>query len=517
MLVTRLEKAIANTGVSFLAQIVTVGLALAQRMIFVRVLSAEYLGINGLFTNILQVLGLADLGMNTAMLYSLYRPVAENDTVKIASLILYFRRIYLFIALGVLCAGLCVLPFLEALVRLDRPLAHLHAYYLLFLTNTVFSYLFVFRTSLFIADQKQYVLKFWNILFRILIFILQTIILFAAGNYFFYVSAQIFATLVENITCNFVAYRRYPFLRQKTEPPAKTERREIFQNVKSLFVYKFCAVIQTNTDVILTSIFAGTLTVGYYSNYLLVVNAVTSVISMIYGSFKSSVGNLIASSEDTESTFFIFNVMEKMNFWIVGFCAVCLWILTRDFIKIAFGEEYLLDGFILGCVVANFYTSNIRQTIWTYRETTGIFTETKYITLVTASLNLALSVLFGKLRGLSGILFASVLARMLYAWWREPMILYRVCFKKSSGVYFVRYTANLIAALLACGATSLAVRAIPNFDPRGEFALKIVSCAVVPNVIFAVYILPTAEGKYLCARIGEMKVRVTRKIHGGCE
>ena len=496
MQASRFEKILVNTGAAFLAQAISLLLAFSSRIVFVRVLSAEYLGISGLFTNILQVLSLADLGLGTAMIYSLYKPVADNNTEKIAALVLFFRNIYKYIALAVSGIGLALLPFLNYLVHFDKPIEHLHIYYILFLTNTVISYLFVFRTSVFVAQQKEYLLKAYNIFFGIVAFVVQIFVLVLTKNYILYLLSAILVSLIANITCNQVAYKYYPYLKNSTVKLGAIEKKSIFNNMKSLFIYKISSVIQTNTDVILISIFVGTLTVGYYSNYLLITSVVSGVILMIFGSAKASLGNLIASEKTVKNSFFVFKTMEKMSFWLTAFSCVCFGCLTQDFIVIAFGQEYVLDEILLGLVIANFYINNIRHPIWAYREAAGIFHQTRHITIVTSTLNLILSLIFGKYYGLHGIIFATAISKMLYGWWKEPLILFSVVFKISSIHYFVGYVVDLLVLTGVFVLTFFITQNFSGFNPFCNFILKMVICAIVPNCLIALYILPTQEGKY---------------------
>ncbi|MCR5184310.1 MAG: oligosaccharide flippase family protein [Opitutales bacterium] len=481
---------------AFAAQGVTLLLSFCSRIIFVRVLSAEYLGISGLFTNILQVLSFAELGLGTAMMYSFYKPVAENDSEKIAALVAFFKSVYRWIALTVGGLGLAIFPFLDCLVNFDKPIEHLNVYYLLFLLSTVLSYFFVFRTSLFVAYQKEYVLKTYHIFLGIISFVLQIFVLIFTKNYMLYLCTSILMMFISNLICNQVAYKYFPYLKKSASVLEKSEKKKIFDNVKSLFIYKVSAIIQTNTDVILISIFVGTLTVGYYSNYLLITSVVGGVISMIFGSAKASLGNLIASETTTQNSYFVFKTMEKLSFWLTGFSCVCFGCLTQDFIAIVFGEEYVLDEILLALVIANFYINNIRHPIWAYRETAGIFHQTRHITVVTSTLNLLLSLILGKYYGLHGIIFATAISKMLYGWWKEPLILYSVVFKTSPVHYFFVYFIDFCVLIAVFSVTFFITKNISLENSYLAFVLKMVVCAIVPNVFIAFYILPTQEGKY---------------------
>ena len=227
------------------------------------------MGINGLFTNILDLLSLADLGIATAMMYSLYDPIARKDTEKIKNLICFFRKIYLGIAGAVFVIGICLIPFLPRVIHLDHPIEHITLYYLIALMNVVLSYLYVYRTTLMAADQKSYILNRCIILFKFITFCAQIVVLIFTKNYLLY----LLVALVINFLCNWeqnrITLSHYPYLRANNNAQlAAEDKRTIFKNVKALFVYKVAAVINNDIDSILISIMVGTVYVGYYSNYI---------------------------------------------------------------------------------------------------------------------------------------------------------------------------------------------------------------------------------------------------------
>ena len=500
---SRVEKVRKNVVSSVMQNVVGICVSFFSRVIFVRVLDESYLGINGLFLNILNILSLADLGMATVMMFRLYRPIAEGDTKKISALVSFFRRIYLGIALIVFLAGIALIPFLRAIVNLKQPVPFLEGYYLLSLLNVVISYLFVYRTTLILADQKAYVLNWQTVIFKVVTFIVQGLVLILAQNYFAYLAAAVILSFISNVCQNIIALKLYPYLKGGANKLEAGERRQIFQDVKATFLYRVSGIVQSNTDNILISIFVGTVSVGFYSNYAMVVTQVSGIITLVFNSVKASVGSLIMGQDtDPEERFFLFRVIELIDFWITGFCSVCFIALFQEFIDLFFGEKFVLDMMAVIAIVLNFYTNNIRQSIWIFRETTGLFQETKYITAVTAAFNLVLSLLFGYVWGMEGILMATVLARMLYAWWKEPMVLFRAFFKRSVASYLISYFKNaLLCAAMCAGVYFLCGWASLENDYL-EFGVHMLICCIVPNVIFLCVFWRRNEFQYVKKRLG---------------
>lgn len=499
---SRLDKAVRNVTSNIVQMAINVVISFVGRIIFVQILDASYLGINGLFSNILTILSLADMGMTTAMMYHLYKPIAENNHDKIRDLIGYFRKIYRTIASVVCSAGILLIPFLKYIINLESEIPYIYAYYMLALLNVVISYLFVYRTTLVIADQKNYILNKYIIGFRVLTFVLQNIVLILFRSYLIYLLVALILNFLSNLVQNKIALRLYPFLKEYALDLEGQERQAIFRDVKSLFLYKIAGTIQSNTDNILISIFVGTVAVGYYSNYSLITNQIVNIITLIFNSLKASVGNLMADAEATiEKKWKLFHMFELMNFWIVAFCSIALVVLLNDFVFICFGKEYVLEINIIVAIVLNFYTSNIRQTIWAYRETTGIFVETKYITLITAIINIISSVIGGYLWGIAGILYATTISRLVYAWWKEPQILFAKSFNKTAMGYYITY----IKRLVFCIIIGIITYRIANIQLMTNiyllFIYKMLICCIIPNICLVVAYCRTEEFKYLFYKI----------------
>ncbi len=453
------------------------------RFIFVRVLSADYLGINGLFSNVISVLAIADLGIPTAMTYSLYKPIADGNTKKIASIVSFFRKIYLFIAFAVLIIGLAVIPFIPYIVKLENPVPNLYLYYILILFNSVFSYLFIYRTTLMTADQKDYILQNYIVIFRVITFVFQIVVLLAFRNYLFYLAAGVIVVLISNVVQNKVTLRHYPYLKEHAEDLNAEDRRIIRKNVFDLFIYRLCGIIQNNTDSILISFFVGTVFVGYYSNYQAIILAVTAIINIVFNSVKASLGNLFAGEDASpEKKRNAFWTMELVNFWLVAFCSTCFICLFQSFIGLSFGDEYVIAFGIVIVIVLNFYTSNIRQSVWAFRETMGFFHEVRLITAVTAVLNIVLSVIMGYFWGMFGVLTATVIARMVYAWWKEPVILFNGYLKSPVRKYYFTYLRRFLLFAAICSLSFFACKVADQVSNQIlGFALKMLICLILPN------------------------------------
>ncbi len=442
---SRTTNSIKNIIFSLAFQLVTLILSFVNRTVFIWILGVNYLGISGLFSDILSMLSLADLGFGVALTYSMYDPLAKHDYDRLAGLINLYKKVYRIIALAVTLIGVALVPFLKYLIHLNKPIPHITLYYLLFLANTVASYLVVYKTSILTADQKEYKLNKYRSIFSVLQTTFMTIFLWLTHNYTVYLCVQVAFTYMQNFYCSYVAEKEYPFIKKKIELPFK-DVKKIFKNLYSVFLYKISGVLLNATDNTLISVLIGTSVVGIYSNYSLIITRATNLINTVFYSLTASLGNLVVK-ENAERRFKVFQMMQSMSVILSTICVCGFAFLIQDFIRLWLGNKYILSNEVLIAIIINFYLGIILLPIWVYREATGLYQQTKYVMVLTAIINLVLSIVMGKAMGLAGILFASAIARLTTYFWFEPVLLFKEYFGISSWVYFRGIIKSLIFTL----------------------------------------------------------------------
>ena len=443
---SRTENIKRNVLWGYIAQIGVLLLSFLGRRLFLHFLSVDYLGVNGLYTNVLQVLSLAELGLGTAITFSLYKPLASGDEAYIRSLVRYARRLYLFIALAVLAIGLALIPFLPRIVNSELPLSQLILYYVLYLVNSTMSYFVAHKSALVAASQNHRLQKRVELGMAFFAQVLHIAVLLLWHNYTVYVVATLLCTALSNLALGVIVDKRYPYLRDKAAPVA-VDRVGIAANIRSTFLYKLGTVAINSTDNILISMLVSTAAVGLYSNYLVVVYAVQGFVSTVTVSLLSGIGSLHAESNRARMLE-VFDVMLLTYHAVAAACGVCFFYLFNDLIPIWLGTAYLLDTPTVFAIAFNFYLTNAISPIWMFRESTGLFNRVKYLMLVTAFCNIVLSVIFGKLWGTFGILIASAAARILTAFWYEPMILFQNVFDAGASHYWRRQAKYFLCTLL---------------------------------------------------------------------
>lgn len=506
---SRTKSSIFNMIASGGYQLVVLLLSFVARTIFIKVLGEDLLSINGLFSNILSVLSLAELGVSTAIIYSMYKPVADNNEIKISQLINFYKKLYNSIALIVLTVGIALIPFLEYVIKLEKPVENLKMYYILFLLNTVFSYLFVYKTSVIIVHQKDYITKIYGSIFTMISFILQIIVLISFKNYSLYLGVSIICALLNNIFCARKAEKMYPYIKEKHELP-KSEKKSIWVSIKSMFYYKVGGVILNNTDNILISVMISTTMIGFCSNYILIVEAVKKVTSLFFSSLQASIGNLNAKS-DGEKQYSVFKILNMFSFWIYGFSSVCLCLLLQDFILLWLGSGFVLDINIVYVIVFNFYLTGVLYPIWIFRETIGLFNDTKHIMIFASGLNIIFSLILGKYFGVVGILLATGIARILTNLWYEPYKLYKIYFKKNISKYFISQIVQAIQIIFIIIVLKIGFNMVLIPNIYINFVIKMIISVIISNIYFYLLVRNTCEFKYLKENIIS-KIRKRKKV-----
>lgn len=506
---SRMANSIRNILFSFSYQIITILLSFINRSVFIFTLGISYLGISGLFSDILTMLSLADLGFGVALTYSMYKPLADRDYNRLAALTNLYRKVYRIIALAVTIIGLLLVPFLKYLINLKHPIPHITLYYLMYLANTVASYLVIYKTSIITADQKDYILNKYRSYFGILQTLFMTIFLWITHNYFVYLLVQVIFTYIQNFYCSHVASKMYPFINNKIKMPLK-DIKEIFKNLYSVFLYKISGVLLNATDNTIISIMIGTGMVGYYSNYSMITARLTGLINTIFYSLTASLGNLVVT-EKPERRYKVFLVMQSISSIFSTTCVICLMLLTQDLIRIWLGSSYVLSTYTLCAILLNFYLGIILLPIWVYREATGLYQQTKYVMVITAIINLVLSIYLAKKMGITGVLLASAIARLLTYFWYEPVLLFKKYFDESSLVYFRHIVINIFITIIISGIEMIT---IGKFVPQnwGTLIFKAIITGITSLSLVLLLYARSGGFKLIMERIKTISIRKKRNL-----
>lgn len=505
----RTQKSTFNLITSIISQFLTIALSFVSRSVFIYTLDARYLGINGLFTNIISLLSLVELGISTALIFSMYEPLAHDDKKKLAALTKFYKKLYTIIGIVIATLGLLLFPFLDFFINLDVGVPNVKYYYLLFLLQSVCSYFMVYKTSIMIADQKNYILTRNTMFFNICATITQIVVLLLWRNYAIYLIVIVVFNILGNLYNSRVAEKQYPYINDN-EDLDSVEKKAIWENIKSMFMYKLGGVILNNTDNILISKLVGTLEVGFYSNYSLILQKVSNLTSLVFTSIQASLGNLNVDAMPQKKKA-MFDILSLMSFWIYGFCSICFCILFQDFMCIWVGEEYLLGNATMYVSVANFYLQGVLYPIWCFRNTTGLFKETKYTMILASFLNIVLSIALGIIWGMFGIFIATVISRLCTNIWYDPYRLFKSYFHVSVKSYYIGEVLRLLFIVLFVAVSELLFMNFSLGVGWYRLLIKMIYCIVVVNGIFFIRYRNTQAFKFLVGKLLEICKKIPIK------
>lgn len=507
----RIENSLKNMLFGISGQVISAIMGFVVRTAFIYTLGIEYLGIDGLFSSILMMLSLANLGFDSAIIYNLYKPLAEKDQYKIQALINLYQKAYRIIGIVILIIGLSLMPFLSYLMNGQTSIEHINIIYLIFLLNSVSSYFFVYKHSIIIADQRNHIISKIHSVFVFISNIIQIILLILVGNYILVLITQVLFRIIENGYIAKKANNLYPFLKGKNDSKlTKLERKAFFKDLYSLFLYKISGVVINGTDNIIISIFIGVTTVGVYSNYLLIITTLTTFLGYIFYSITASVGNVIAK-EGQEKKYFIFRVLNFSNFWIYGFFVVCLWNLINPFITIWLGEQYVFNKYIVFAILVNFYTTGMQDAPTTFRDTTGLFNKGRYRPVFAVIINVIFSIILANQIGIAGVILGTVISRFCTYFWYDPYVIFKYVFNQSVKIYFLRYIQFTVLVFMSAIITDAIGSLFFKDKLLLEIIVRILICLMIPNFIFYLIFKGSEEFNYLLSIVKAIMKKYARK------
>lgn len=437
----RMKKSTINTIVAFILNLLTMILAFVTQTFFIKILGQEYLGIHGLFNNIISILGIVELGIGAAIVFNLYKPLAENNTELIKSLMNVYKKCYILIASVITFIGLLILPFLNIIIGEISIRENIQFIFILYLVDVVISYMLTYKRSIMYADQKNYIINAIHILYIILLNLLQIITLIFTNDFILYVFIRIICRSVESLIIIYVSNKYYPYLKEKNVEKLDGHYiKEIFIKVKGLIFHNIGGFIIFGTDNIIISMTKGLgiISVGLYSNYSMIIQAVSGFFTQIFSSITSSVGNLLIEN-NAQKSYNTYMNMLFINSLLASNAAICILTLIQPFIMIWIGDEFLLSIEVVFVLVINFYIQRMRKTCNTFKEAAGIFYEDRYVPLFEASINIISSIILVQFMGLSGVFIGTIFSSLVLFLYSYPKFVAKKLFDINFSKYIKPY------------------------------------------------------------------------------
>lgn len=495
---------IKNAIIAVLMNVITILIGFIAQKVFVVSLGKEYLGLNGLFNNILSILAVVELGFGNAIIYHLYRPISENNQKEITILMQFYKKTYRIIAGIIFVLGLIVMPFLKYIVGEINIKNNLYLLFFLALFDIIASYLLTYKRSILYADQKTYIVNIVHIGYIVLMNFFEIILLIFTQNYIIYLLVKIIFRILENIVITIIANKKYPFINNKVKNAIDVNlKTDILKKVRGLLFHRIGSSLVLGTDNIIISRVLGVVTVGLYSNYNMIIQAVTNLLGQIFNSITASIGNLLIE-RDHEKSFDIYNKMLFLNSWLYCFCSVCLICLIQPFIIIWMGNDYLLSYEVLCVLIINFYVQGMRKTSNTFKEAAGIFYEDRFVPLIESLVNILLSIILAKSFGLIGVFIGTFLSSLVLFLYSYPIFVYKKLFNKKYINFINVHLKYLLASIFITIITILLINCISISNLNFQLLINTVICIIVPNFLYIILFIRSTELKYYLSLVKQL-------------
>lgn len=486
--------------IGMLSQLFTLWLSFVSRTVFIKFLTAEYLGISGLFSNVLTVLSFAELGIGDAMTYAMYKPVKEDNRKLVNQLMVVYKKAYTGIAVVVGAIGLGLSFFLSFIIAEPPDIPEsLQLIFWLYVVNNMASYILTYKKSILIAYQENYIVSEVQQIASLIQQIAQMIVLCFTKQYILYLIIQILCTILNNIIISVVVKKRYPWINEKDgeELPQEVSK-EIFKNVKALSISKIAGVVSNGSDNIIISKFVGLSSVGVASNYTMIINSLNGILWNGLSSLTSSFGNFNVDSTIGQRRK-LFNELFLCSYWLYGFMTIGIITLANSFVQLWVGSNYLVPQGVVLALVLITYISGVNFPVYTYQSTLGMFDKMKIPYVLFAVFNILLSILLGKKWGLFGVYIATSITRLCTSEVSSGYYVYRYGLKLSPLKYLKKYVIYFLILILNILVTNYAVSLVQIAGIIG-FSIKVVTCTVVCNAIYFVCFFRTTEFRNLLIR-----------------
>lgn len=493
----RVKKAIINTIAGGMGTLLVGIFQFIGRFVFIRFLSDEYLGISSLFTNILSLLSLAELGIGTAICFSLYEPLAEANFEKIKAILSFLRKTYFIIGIVIMGVGLSLLPFLPFIIKGNTELVNINVIYILYVLQSATSYWFWgYKSILLQADQKLYLIKAYQVAANVVTITLQLTTLAIFRDFLLYSIIGLMANIFTNVASAHAVDRIYPYMKEKNHYLlTRAEKKKIFKDVFGMSFFKINTTVVNSTDNLMISAFIDIRSVALYGNYQIVISGISQVAMQLFGGVTSTVGNLFVE-DSKEKSEFVFRCLQFLSYWIYSFIGIGIIVFINPVIQLFFGKSRLFGESLVLLQVIYFIINGFQRTSFIYRDACGLFWKGKMRPIATVILNIGLSFVLVLKIGLAGVILGTIVSWLLTTWWYDPILIYRNVFQISPLRHFIGYGKATILTLFLGWVTVCLAELVP-FDGIFKLLLQFILVLFIPNIGYLLVYCRTEEFKYI--------------------
>lgn len=491
----RTKKAIINSSINIVTYLLLFIPNLIIRKIFLSTFGNELLGLNSLYTNIIGWLSIAELGVGNAIIFSLYKPFAENDRRKINSYIKFYGKFYRSIGFIILILGILISPFLKIFIENDIDIKIVTIGFLIFLLNSFITYMFSHKLCILNVAQEAYKITIGTTISQVVIYILQYICLNTNKNFIVFISIQLIINLIYYIVINIYIMKYYPWLGNSNDELDSKVKSGLFKNIRALFMHKIGSLVVNSTDNIVISKFIGLGLLANYNNYNTIILALQRIVNMGLTGITAGIGNMLTSN-DKEKAYEIHKKVFFLNFWIVSFIVISLYNTLNQFIGLWIGVEYFLDDITFIIILLNFYFVCMRGSVEQFQNGSGNFYQDRYAPIVEAIINLSISIFLVKRIGIAGVFIGTLISNFTVIFWTKPYVVYKYVFSERLVKYFIMYFKYLLFALITLIVTGIITSPFKNNISILSFIINCILNVITINLIYCIIFFKTKEFKY---------------------
>lgn len=485
---SRTEKSIKNIATSLVLGFLTTIIGFVAQKVFVDTLGVEYLGLNGLFTNLVAMLAVAELGLGSAIVYHLYAPLHTKDMPRVSSYMRFYRNGYRIIAASIMALGLLLLPFLPLIIGQGHSVdIHISLVFLLFIANSAASYLLSYKRSVLYADQKSYIVNGVHIGVVGLLNALQIWVLLVTQNYYLYLVLRIVMTLLENVVLNHIVDRQYK-INQAPKPLSKKAKKDIFIKLKGLVYHKVGTFVVTGSSNVIISIFLGLAMVGLYSNYLLIQTTLYLLFSQLASAIRASIGNFLVA-EKHDRYMLVFKRLQFIGYFLAVIIVSVFFVTSAGFVSLWLGNEYVFSVGETALLSLGIYLYLVRWLAFhNFKEAAGIFYEDRFVPIAEAVINIIASVILVQFMGISGVFLGIAISSLTLHAYSYPKFVYKGILGGDYRNYALRRVGELLLAIIVIVIAYITSIAI-NLDSLWlQFVLRALVAIVIPvSILWLAY------------------------------
>ena len=465
------------------------------RKVFLDTLGPDILGLAALYTSIIGLLSLAELGISSAIIYALYKPFAENDSEKVMGFVHYYTKFYQAIGLIIIFLGLAVLPLFPFIIKGDIEMIDARLYFVLILASTVITYFFSAKFSLLIVAQEGYRITIAYTASVALTAMLQIVALNLYGSFYNFLIIQLVINLLYFLIINVYIKKRFKWSVGKSGTLGNHEKKGLRKNIKALFIHKVGEYAVFGTDNLLISYYINLAAVGIYNSYYMVIGVTSQMVQTAFSGVTASIGNLLVEG-DIEKVFAIHKKLFFFSFWLSSFLAISLFNTLRQFVLLWLGDTQFLDTFTISLILLNLYITLLRVSVEKFKEAGGLYHQDQYAAILEAVVNLSFSILLVQYMGLPGIFLGTLISNITVVFWIKPRIVYKYIFKEKLQKYFIMYFKYTGVALIALSFTYLATRNLQTIVTLQAFLLNCLLNIVLINIFYFLIFRKNVEFRY---------------------